>query len=58
MGYGSGKGRSMLKSETHMNLSRHAMHHTPKHMAMMRDLMKKGKSFSEAHKQTMAQVGK
>ena len=55
MGYG---GKSTLKSQDHMNMSRHAMKHTPRHMAMMRALMKKGKSFSEAHKQTMAQVGK
>lgn len=39
-------------------LEKHKQHHTAKHMTMMRKLMKDGMSFSEAHKKTMADVGK
>jgi hypothetical protein len=39
-------------------LARHAEHHTKKHMAEMRRLMKAGKTFTEAHKMAMKKVGK
>jgi hypothetical protein len=38
-------------------LARHKEHHTGKHMAEMRRLMKKGSSFTEAHKKAMKKVG-
>jgi hypothetical protein len=39
-------------------LKKHSVHHTAKHMTMMRSLMKKGKSFNVAHKEAMKKVGK
>ena len=39
-------------------LSRHSKHHTQKHMAMMRKLMRGGKTFTQAHKEAMKKVGK
>tara|TARA_R100000664_G_scaffold34208_1_gene55075 strand:- start:7086 stop:7241 length:156 start_codon:yes stop_codon:yes gene_type:complete len=39
-------------------LSKHAKHHSAKHMAMMRRMMKAGKTFTEAHKSAMKKVGK
>ena len=39
-------------------LKKHSVHHTKKHMSMMRMLMRKGKTFSEAHKESQKKVGK
>ena len=39
-------------------LKRHSIHHTKKHMNLMKSLMSKGKSFTEAHKIAMKDVGK
>ena len=39
-------------------LRRHAPHHTKKHMSEMRKLMKHGKTFGQAHKIAMRNVGK
>ena len=39
-------------------MKRHSVHHTPAHMKYMVILMRKGKSFTEAHKITMKTVGK
>tara|TARA_R100001463_G_scaffold51946_1_gene102674 strand:- start:315 stop:488 length:174 start_codon:yes stop_codon:yes gene_type:complete len=39
-------------------LSRHKKHHTAKHMAEMRKLMKQGKTFGQSHKIAMKKVGK
>ena len=39
-------------------LKRHSPHHSKKHLAMMRSLMKQGKTFGEAHKIAMKKVGK
>lgn len=39
-------------------LNKHKSHHTPKHIQMMKKLMKEGKSFSQAHKLAMKSVGK
>ena len=39
-------------------LKRHNVHHTKKHMALMRKLMKHGKTFRHAHKTAMKKVGK
>ena len=38
-------------------MKKHKKHHTPRHMRMMTNLMKQGKSFSEAHKETQRKVG-
>ena len=39
-------------------LSKHKKHHSAKHMASMRSSMKKGKTFTQAHKLAMKKVGK
>ena len=39
-------------------LNKHKVHHTAKHMEMMKKLMKQGKSFTQAHKLAMKSVGK
>tara|TARA_E500000305_G_C4016201_1_gene235767 strand:- start:10 stop:183 length:174 start_codon:yes stop_codon:yes gene_type:complete len=39
-------------------MKKHSVHHTAKHMASMKKAMLSGKSFNEAHKIAMKQVGK
>ena len=39
-------------------LKKHSVHHSKKHMAMMRKDMKAGKSFGASHKKAMKKVGK
>ena len=39
-------------------LEKHKVHHTTKHMQMMKKLMKEGKTFNESHKLAMKSVGK
>ena len=39
-------------------LKKHAKHHTKKHMASMRSAMRKGKTFTAAHKEAMKKVGR
>ena len=39
-------------------LKEHSSHHSPKHMAMMRRLIKGGASFTSAHRQAQKSVGK
>tara|TARA_Y100001938_G_scaffold88295_1_gene121025 strand:- start:22153 stop:22311 length:159 start_codon:yes stop_codon:yes gene_type:complete len=39
-------------------LSRHAKHHTAKHMAEMKKSMRSGSTFTEAHKKAMSKVGR
>jgi len=39
-------------------LKKHAVHHTKKHMAEMRKVMRNGSTFTAAHKQAMKKVGK
>tara|TARA_R100001163_G_scaffold64276_1_gene58145 strand:- start:62 stop:223 length:162 start_codon:yes stop_codon:yes gene_type:complete len=39
-------------------LKKHSVHHTSKHMTMMRKLMKGGSTFTAAHKEAMKKVGK
>tara|TARA_R100001591_G_C4263156_1_gene160344 strand:- start:116 stop:283 length:168 start_codon:yes stop_codon:yes gene_type:complete len=39
-------------------LKKHSAHHSPKHMAMMRAEMRKGVSFTAAHKKAQKKVGK
>ena len=38
-------------------LKAHKINHTPKHMAMMRKLMKEGMSFTKAHNKTLKEIG-
>jgi hypothetical protein len=47
-----------IKKKQQDALMRHAVHHTPKHMTLMRKEMKKGKTFGQAHKMAMKVVGK
>jgi len=39
-------------------LKRHGKHHSKKHMTEMKSAMKKGKTFTQAHKVAMKKVGK
>jgi hypothetical protein len=39
-------------------LQKHEVHHTKKHMTVMRRLMREGKTFTESHKIAMKEVGK
>tara|TARA_R100000231_G_C5285240_1_gene152890 strand:+ start:221 stop:403 length:183 start_codon:yes stop_codon:yes gene_type:complete len=39
-------------------LKKHSKHHSSKHMASMRKMMRKGKTFTQAHKSAMKKVGK
>jgi hypothetical protein len=39
-------------------LKKHSFHHTKKHMAEMRKLMRGGKTFTQAHRSAMKKVGK
>ncbi len=47
-----------LTKEQNKKLQEHKQHHSPKHMAMMRRLMRQGSSFSQAHKMAQKSVGK
>ena len=39
-------------------LKSHSKHHTKKHMEYMRNSMKRGATFTQAHKRAMKKVGK
>ena len=39
-------------------MKKHSKHHTGKHMKMMATMMKKGHSFTKAHKAAQKKVGK
>ena len=64
--YGSKMGRPPSKAKKAKGLTdrqkatlkKHSVHHTAKHMKMMRQLMMNGMSFTQAHKKAMAKVGK
>ena len=49
--------KELNKRQKH-TLKKHSVHHTQKHMNLMKDLMKKGKSFTQAHNVAMKEVGK
>ena len=51
-------GRRELTEAQKKMLEKHKVHHTAKHMAMMRKLMREGSSFTAAHKKTQKEVGK
>mgnify|MGYP003131749741 CR=1 FL=1 len=48
----------MITKRDKKTLKKHSVHHTSKHMSMMRRLMRGGASFSKAHKAAQKQVGK
>ena len=67
MGYGSSpmkpppKKKKPLKPLTESQksqLEKHKVHHSAKHMAKMRVLMREGKSFKQSHAISMKMVGK
>tara|TARA_R100001460_G_scaffold7036_3_gene18236 strand:- start:357 stop:536 length:180 start_codon:yes stop_codon:yes gene_type:complete len=59
MAYGSTKSKPKELTDRQKNaLKKHKEHHTYKHMANMRKLMKAGKTFTESHKITMKKIGK
>ena len=47
-----------LTTRQKKTLSKHAKHHSVKHMQLMRKLMNEGKTFSQAHTQAQKKVGK
>jgi len=47
-----------LTKRQQATLRRHSSHHTKKHMTFMRKEMRKGKTFTAAHKLAMRKVGK
>jgi len=47
--------KKMTNSE---KFKEHSKHHTKKHIEEMKILIKKGKSFEEAHKLTLKKIGK
>ena len=57
MGY-TPKKNGGLTARQEAALARHKEHHTAKHMAFMRKEMKKGMTFTQAHKMAMKTVGK
>tara|TARA_R110000787_G_scaffold108447_1_gene216838 strand:+ start:5849 stop:6004 length:156 start_codon:yes stop_codon:yes gene_type:complete len=48
----------MLTKRQANTLEKHSQHHTKKHMAFMKSEMKKGASFTKAHKAALKKVGK
>ena len=53
-----GKKSDGLTKRQEDTMKRHSVHHTKKHMDMMRSLMIKGYSFGQANKKAMRKVGK
>jgi hypothetical protein len=41
-----------------LTLKKHSKHHSKKHMKLMKDEMRKGKTFTQAHNLAQKQVGK
>ena len=48
---------SSLTKRQQDSMKRHSQHHTKKHMAFMRREMRKGKSFTAAHRAAKRKVG-
>ena len=55
---GKGVDLSALTKRQQETMKRHGVHHTAKHMKDMVKRMKKGATFTAAHKATMKAVGK
>ena len=47
-----------LNTRQKKTMRKHARHHSLKHMRQMASAMKKGRTFSQAHKSAMRKVGK
>ena len=47
-----------LTPKQQATLKKHSVHHSAKHMAMMRKEMRAGTSFTAAHKKAQKKVGK
>jgi len=47
-----------LTKRQEQTMKRHSVHHSKKHMALMRRLMIQGKTFGQAHKAAQKKVGK
>ena len=47
-----------LTKRQQLALERHKEHHTPKHMAYMRKVMREGKTFTQAHREAQRKVGR
>ena len=58
MAYTQNKNPFLLKKRQEDAMRRHSKHHSKKHMDLMRELMKDGKTFTEAHELAMEKVGK
>jgi hypothetical protein len=65
MPYGKPKKKKTTKSKPKAltarqkdTLKKHSKHHSAKHMKEMRDMMKKGKTFKQAHSAAQKKVGK
>ena len=50
--------KSKLTARQENAMKRHSKHHTKQHMSYMKQLMLKGKTFTESHKMAMKKVGK
>ena len=51
-------GKKKLTARQEAALEKHSEHHTAKHMAMMRKLMREGKTFTDAHRLTQKAIGR
>ena len=49
---------SSLTTRQQETMKKHSVHHTGKHMKMMANMMKRGKTFTQAHKAAQKKVGR
>tara|TARA_Y100001963_G_scaffold134660_1_gene195490 strand:+ start:46 stop:303 length:258 start_codon:yes stop_codon:yes gene_type:complete len=49
---------SSLTARQQDTMKKHSVHHTGKHMKMMANMMKRGKTFTQAHKAAQKKVGR
>ena len=49
---------SRLTERQQTAMKKHSVHHTKKHLEVMRDMMLKGKSFTQSHTEAKKLVGK
>jgi len=50
-------GKTLTKRQVNA-LAKHSKHHTARHITSMKQLMKKGRTFTESHKITISKIGK
>ena len=63
VGYGKGTPKKKMKKKKkskrqQSTMKKHAKHHTGKHMKTMTNMMKRGKTFTQAHKAAQKKVGR